>query len=60
MNKLDRVEIIESPFVQIVADLAKNNKNLTPDLQNAIAQFISVQSAPIMKIDASDLSKVTK
>jgi hypothetical protein len=43
--------LIESPFTQIIADLAKNNKNLTPRLQDAIAQYLEYQVAPVYSID---------
>lgn len=48
----NNMEIIESPFIPIIADIVKNNKNLTPELQNAIAKFISYESTPIFKTTA--------
>lgn len=44
------MEIVESPFMSIIADLAKNNKNLTPALQNAIAKFLELESTPKLVI----------
>jgi hypothetical protein len=49
------VTIIESPLLPIIADLVKNNKNLTPELQNAIARFISWESAPAMVMKLPDV-----
>jgi hypothetical protein len=44
------LEIVESPFMQIIADIVKNNKNLTPALQNAIAKYLDYQSQPVITI----------
>lgn len=42
------MEVVESPFIQIIADIVKNNKNLTPKLQDAIACFLTVQTPPVV------------
>lgn len=40
------MEITESPFTAIIADIVKNNQNLTPKLQDAIADYLTVQISP--------------
>lgn len=51
MSASGEMEIIQSPMYGIVADIVKNNKNLTPDLQNAIAKFIDFESTPRYSIN---------
>ena len=45
------MEIVWLPYMTIIADLAKNNRDLTPKLQDVIAEYLSYQSQPpvIMK-----------
>ncbi len=46
------MQIIQSPFMSIIADLAKNNKNLTPELQNVIARYLDCETTPKIIIKA--------
>lgn len=43
-------ETIESPFMSIIADIVKNNKELTPELQNVIAKYLDCQVSPPLMI----------
>lgn len=52
-------EIVQSPMYGIIADLVKNNKNLTPDLQNAIARFIEIESTPIITMADPSLEAIS-
>lgn len=53
------MEIIESPFTQIIQDLVTNAKYITPELQKAIAQYINYQTTPInIRLDESDIASL--
>lgn len=45
-------ELQLSPMYGIIADIVKNNHDLTDELQNAIAVFIEHESYPVMSIAA--------
>lgn len=51
------MEIIQSPLHAIIADIVKNNKNLTPALQDAIARFIEIESTPKLSITMDNTIK---
>lgn len=46
------MHIVESPLTPIVADFAKNGHLMTHEAQNAIAQYISIQSYPMFTVQS--------
>lgn len=55
------MEYQPSPLLPIIADLAKNNKNLTPALQDAIATFINYEATtPQYSVSSFNLEMMDK
>lgn len=47
-------QIIESPCLELLLETVKNSAVMTQELQNAVAQYVTVQSQPIRLIRRKD------
>lgn len=52
------VEIAESPLDEVVLNLAKNAKYITPEAQNAIAAYIQAQAELVVTTTAAPVEPI--
>lgn len=57
---MNGIEIITDPFKELIHDFIKNAPKMTKEAQNAVATYLSYQSAPILKVTGEFPPKPTK